>query len=663
MKLKSMLLFGSLLLCLLMVNTVDGQKLVKDFDVSPAEAKIQLTNKAKGYLIEIGGPNNYYWNTQVKDAQEVKLTNKRANGELFEDGSYTLQVTPIYELTAAQRAELQPLRMANDVAGIAAFRAKNNLPEMVNVYNINFGIRNGQFLNPKQKESKLPTISSTWTQDHPSLYASLSTIVTNLPSTLAKDNTPAKGMEDAQVIATDLIVQGSSCVGIDCASSESFGFDTGRYKENNLRLHFDDTSSSASFPSNDWRITINDSSNGGSSYFAVEDATANTIPLRVMAGAGNNALYISNSGGNVGMGTASPVVELHVADGDSPTLRLEQNGSNGWTPQIWDVAGNETNFFVRDVTNSSKLPFKIRPGAPDNSLYVQNNGNIGLGNASPSERLHLQTGNIKLDAGSVILGSGGMTLAEGDFEVTSGDVTFGEGDISIPEGQLGIGKTPTSTLDVEGISKFNGNFQVTGTSTFRGNISAQNSANTGTVFHVDHTNTRVGIGKNNPDHLLELSGDDAVKPNGGSWSGPSDRRLKTDISNFTDGLSSIMKIRPVNYRYNGKMGLPTNENFVGVIAQEVQEIAPYMIKPLNPSAKVGEEKYLAVNNGAMTYMLINAVQEQQQIIEAQQAEIDALNGQLADLDALKAQVAALAELVQTGESATEAVETIGEDRD
>jgi hypothetical protein len=141
-----------------------------------------------------------------------------------------------------------------------------------------------------------------------------------------------------QVIPMDLIVQGSECVGFDCTSTESFGFDTLRIKENNLRVHFQDTSSTASFPGNDWRIVINDSSNGGANYFAVEDSDAVTVPFRVLAGAGNNALYV-NASGNVGMGTAAPVVELHVADGDSPTLRLEQDGSSGFTPQTWDLGG------------------------------------------------------------------------------------------------------------------------------------------------------------------------------------------------------------------------------------------------------------------------------------------------------------------------------------
>lgn len=181
----------------------------------------------------------------------------------------------------------------------------------------------------------------------------------------------------------DLIVKGSECIGIDCPDAPNFGFHTIRLMENNLRIAFDDTSSSGSFPSNDWEITINDTGNGGLNYFGVTDATALNMPFRILAGAGANALYVGNSG-NVGLGTDSPVVELQVTDGDSPTLRLEQNGASGWTAQTWDVAGNETNFFVRDVTNGSLLPFKIKPGAPNNSLFIAATGTIGLGTQNPN---------------------------------------------------------------------------------------------------------------------------------------------------------------------------------------------------------------------------------------------------------------------------------------
>ena len=164
----------------------------------------------------------------------------------------------------------------------------------------------------------------------------------------------------AQVFTQDVVVQGSICVGFDCVNGESFGSDTLRLKENNLRIHFQDTSNSASFPTNDWRITINDSTNGGANYFAISDTTSGRDPFKIEAGAGANSLYVDD-GGRVGLGTANPVVELHVVDGDSPTLRLEQDGFSGFSAQTWDVAGNETNFFVRDATNGSTLPFRIEP--------------------------------------------------------------------------------------------------------------------------------------------------------------------------------------------------------------------------------------------------------------------------------------------------------------
>src|SRR5262249_54121814 len=50
-----------------------------------------------------------------------------------------------------------------------------------------------------------------------------------------------------QVIADDLIVQGSACIGLDCVNNESFGFDTIRLKENNTRIKFDDTSTGTGF--------------------------------------------------------------------------------------------------------------------------------------------------------------------------------------------------------------------------------------------------------------------------------------------------------------------------------------------------------------------------------------------------------------------------------
>jgi len=192
-------------------------------------------------------------------------------------------------------------------------------------------------------------------------------------------------------IVDDIVGTFSACFGNDCVNGESFGFDTLRLKENNLRIHFQDTSNTASFPSTDWRIIINDSSNGGANYFGVQDADASRIPFRVEAGARNNALYVE-ADGDVGIGTSNPVVDLHVVTGNTPTLRLDQDGSSGFTPQIWDVAGNEAGFFVRDATHGSKLVFRIRPDAPTSAIDIAADGDIGMNNASPQARVHATGG-------------------------------------------------------------------------------------------------------------------------------------------------------------------------------------------------------------------------------------------------------------------------------
>ena len=190
-----------------------------------------------------------------------------------------------------------------------------------------------------------------------------------------------------QVIPDDLIVQGGACVGLDCVNNESFGFDTIRLKENSTRIKFEDTSASG-FPTHDWQLTANDSASGGAERFSIEDITAATVPFTVSGSAPSNALFIDTSG-RIGLGTSTPVLNLHVVKSDTPAARLEQTNAGGFTAQTWDVAGNEANFFVRDVTGGSRLPFRIRPGAPTSAIDIAASGNVGIGTASPQAKLHV----------------------------------------------------------------------------------------------------------------------------------------------------------------------------------------------------------------------------------------------------------------------------------
>ncbi len=198
--------------------------------------------------------------------------------------------------------------------------------------------------------------------------------IKKLTLALAIASVSMPGFSDT-VILDDQVVNGSLCVGQDCVNGESFGFDTLRLKENNLRIKFQDTSTTSSFPSNDWQLTANDSSNGGLNKFSIDDVDSGRTPFTVEAGAGSDTLYI-DSNSRVGFGTSSPLMDVHLASGDSPAFRLEQDSTSGYTTQSWDLGGNESNFFLRDVTNGSTLPFRVAVGAPSDSLVVDASGNV-----------------------------------------------------------------------------------------------------------------------------------------------------------------------------------------------------------------------------------------------------------------------------------------------
>src|SRR5690606_21971479 len=117
-------------------------------------------------------------------------------------------------------------------------------------------------------------------------------------------------------------------VGFDCVNNESFGFDTIRLKENNIRIKFEDTST-GTYPSNDWQLTANDSTSGGLNRFSIEDVSGAKVPFTVEANAPDNSIYIDSSG-KVGFRTATPVLDLHVTTGNTPALRFEQTNASGF---------------------------------------------------------------------------------------------------------------------------------------------------------------------------------------------------------------------------------------------------------------------------------------------------------------------------------------------
>ncbi|HKR66226.1 MAG TPA: hypothetical protein VJZ00_21025 [Thermoanaerobaculia bacterium] len=279
----------------------------------------------------------------------------------FADGEYRYELRVVPMISAATRAKLQSARNADDAAAVKRIMAEAGLSAEPLVQSGSFVVTGGSVVAPDKNED-----GSTGPRR----------FITNA-------NRPSTPVTNDNVIADDLIVQGSACVGLDCVNNESFGFDTVRLKENNTRIKFDDTSTTAGCPANDWQLTANDAC-GGSSKFSIEDITGSKVPFTITAGASTNSIFVDSTG-RVGLRTSTPVLDVHIATSNTPAIRLEQNSSGGFTAQTWDVAGNEANFFVRDVTSGSRLPFRIRPGAPTSSIDIAADGKVGIGTASPDE--------------------------------------------------------------------------------------------------------------------------------------------------------------------------------------------------------------------------------------------------------------------------------------
>ncbi len=357
----------------------------------------------------------------------------------------------------------------------------------------------------------------------------------------------------------DVIITGSLCIGFDCANGESFGYDTLKLKENNLRLYFEDTSV-GSFPSGDWRIRINDTTSGGASYFAVEDGTNGRTPFRIETGAPTHSLYVEDYG-RVGLGTSIPYVELHIVDGDSPTIRLDQDGSSGWTAQRWDLCGNETNFFIRDVTNGSKLCFRIQPNTPSNTLCMRSTGYVGIGTWSPSKPLEVET--TGEDATMYL-------------ERTSGAIA----QISGKSDKTMFGSRTNHKL----------------------NLTVDNDPK----FTID-TSGRVGIGDTTPSYPIEVAtANGAYLNTSGNWVNPSSRALKENIRALSAGeaVKALKELAPVKFNYK----VDKTDGYVGFIAEDVPELVA-----------VKERKGMVAMD--VVAVLTKVVQEQQKTIDELKKEM------------------------------------------
>lgn len=227
------------------------------------------------------------------------------------------------------------------------------------------------------------------------------------------------------------------------------------------------------------------------------------------------------------------------------------------------------------------------------STVVDSSGNIGVGTASPPEKLSVN-GNLYFSSSSpIVYGGGNLTLQSGAASYTRFNVAAGAEAMRIDSsGNLLVGSTTV------------------------------NFANSGVTFSKDSGTTKwlVGPTASSPANFyvsagvslgVYLAGTSAI-----SWSSASDERLKNIIEPIADGVQKVNTLRAVIGSYKSDEA-KTRRPFL--IAQDLQKVLPEAVDASNPDI-------LGVQYTEVIPLLVAAIQELS-------AKNDALEARLAALEA------------------------------
>jgi len=283
---------------------------------------------------------------------------------------------------------------------------------------------------------------------------------------------------------------------------------------------------------------------------------------------------IIKASGNVGIGTSSPDLLLHV---------------EGQAGQFGSTTGYRTSKFTAKSSVVSDKPGIILG-------YDTNGGGIiAAATESTGQPINFWTYN-------------GSAWGE-RMRITSG-------------GNVGIGtSSPSATLSVIGSQLFDG---VGATFKRTGVLSGQNwnlgIDNSGISFY-DNTNSayRFIISPSGYVNIGTL-GTGTVAATGGTLSTISDMNLKIEDGFIDNALQKVMNLKPRYFHWKEESGLPTNLRQLGFYAQEVNSA---LGEEAANTPKNENDRWGIYDRGIIAF-LTAAIQEQQAQIEAQQQQINSL---------------------------------------
>ena len=389
--------------------------------------------------------------------------------------------------------------------------------------------------------------------------------------------------------------------------------------------------------------TINASTSSG----LVQTADTSGV-LQFQTNSGQTAVTIDTSQ-NVGIGTTSPAVKLDI---NGQTISRNQlNIFNGNALALND----STNVNIYYLENaSSNLQFIYNS---TERMRIDSSGNVGVGVApspwnSPIKAIQsLYSGSWSNTSASTCFYSnvyrGASYSAFYITTATAGELGFnfngvGEWAFSTaPSGSSGTACTMTERMRIENT----GNVLVGATSQFSGfvanaklytesstsdyAVSFRSTATTAYGLAISYSTAPNAASQNFIDARDSSAQRFAVMSNGGirNFSANnvnlSDGREKKDIQLAGSYLDKICAIPVKTFLFNDQTDTDLN---LGVIAQDVQAVAPELVTESNWGTQEEPKERLSIYQTDLQYALMKCIQEQQTIINDLKARITALEG-------------------------------------
>jgi hypothetical protein len=312
------------------------------------------------------------------------------------------------------------------------------------------------------------------------------------------------------------------------------------------------------------------------------------------------------------------------------------------------------------------------------SMRIDSSGNVGIGTSSPSAKLNVVGGNIRLDNNQGVEWAGGNNYIYGnettDFVViatngneamrinSSGNVGIGTSTITSDTGWIPklVLSATTPALVVKGSSGQECNFGIsnslyidslghsTGTNN---NIIFRNTASNSTYSATERmritsagqllvgttswtgggsnnsgigiktTSTSAGqfafyVDDSNSSNILNVRCDGSTYNTTGVWGTISDQRLKENIVDATPKLDNLLQLKVRNFNFTND---ENKTKQIGFVAQEIEQVFPSLVSEDAEGTK-------AVKTTVLLPMLVKAIQELKAELDSVKAELQTLKG-------------------------------------